>query len=132
MIISLKNGPRVKESDIFSHKSGKYRTLTHSLMTSPRESAKSRTIENRALSQSINDPVLRQYINTDLDDYFDTKLKSNHHKCIDCAKCLLPTGGKMIRYKYPQNVCSGKSNFPRFQGQPVEPRVSFNYDDFRK
>jgi hypothetical protein len=38
----------------------------------------------------------------------------------------------MIRYKYPENIRAGKSHFPRFKEQPLEQRVSFNYDDFRK
>lgn len=79
----------------------------------------SKTLE---VGQSINDPALRKLINTDLDDYFDTKLNSGHHKCIDCAKCLYPTGGKMIRYKYPHNVRSGKSNFPIFEA-PSGPAI---------
>ena len=102
MHLSLKQGPRPKEEDLFSNgPSGKYKTLTHSLVTSPREGIKAKTIEVGAVASSINDPVLKRYINTDLEDYFETKAIANHHKCIDCAKCLLPTGGKMIRYRYP-------------------------------
>lgn len=132
MHLSLKQGTRPPTQDVFSNASGRYKTVTHSLLTSPRETAPSKTIEAGAIGSSINDPVLRRYVNTDLDDYFETKLKTNHHKCIDCAKCLLPTGGKMIRYKYPMNVMSGKSHFGRFKENPIEQRVSFNYDDFRK
>ena len=46
----------------------------------------------------------------DLDDYFDTKIKSDH-KCINCAKCLFPGGGKMIKYKYPNNVTTTNINY---------------------
>ena len=66
----------------------------------------------------------------DLDEYFETKIKKDH-KCINCAKCLYPAGGKIIKYKYPDNVKSTNMGYQTYKYKIPNQRLSFNYDDFR-
>jgi hypothetical protein len=80
---------------------------------------------------------VKKYISTNLDDYFETHDGTLNHKCINCAKCMSPQGGKLIYYKYPNNVGTTNNKVYNLKnksmkfGDNIHERLSFNYDTLR-
>lgn len=104
--------------------------------------------EEVAKLQSVHDTAHKRYVSTNINDYFEIKdTNTGNHKCINCAKCLSPHGGKLIQYKYPSNIGSVNNRFfkniykyeqwlnkkySKHNGDIKPVGESFNYDRFRK
>ena len=98
------------------------------------------SMESSPRELNLKDKNFKRYVVTKMEDYFDTSPIDGHSKCIGCAKCLSPSKGTLLQYKYPKNLHSvNKHMLQKTKANQLKNKdelkqiasINYDYDRFR-